>query len=81
MSTPTIPANDTRPSLEGLYYVQLDDFEHMFLVDVYKHGVFLYAKTLGKRNIDPLYFNKVHSVRTTEIDGTWYGPLPVPATD
>jgi len=78
MSTPTIPANETRPSTEGLYYVRLHDFERPFLVDVYMHGEYLYAKTLGKRDIDPEYFNRVHSVRITKIEGTWYGPIGVP---
>ena len=78
MSIEKLKPNKTRPSVEGLYYVQLHDFDYNFLVEVYKHGEFLYTKTLGKRNMDPQYFNRVHSVRTTTITGKWYGPLGVP---
>ena len=78
MSKRLLQANNDRPSYEGLYYVRLHETSTVFLVEVYKHGEFLYAKTLGKRDMDPTLFNKVHSERTTRIHGTWWGPLEVP---
>jgi hypothetical protein len=78
MTPPLLKPNPSRPTAVGLYYVRLLNSSVMFLVEVHQHRDYLYSKTLGNRNIDPVLFNQVHSERVERIDGTWWGPLGVP---